>query len=211
MTIKMGCLLHYSGIAGNKTGLWDGKQLHWGRRIMRPSLYPLNLTHSPLPGRVARSLEWHYLRWRSHAQPYTEHSGWGGVMWKAASAGPSERIEAPCLKLPSPAVSHALWYLWRTRGEKKKNVTSNSFYSLPLLTSSSREPLKKMWPVTSFVLIGLSSTYGCHTILRYNQETKKNKARVEKRVEGDRKRKGKKMRKKTNTWRFIKFLHRKTF
>lgn len=120
MTIKIGCLLHYSGIAGNKTGLWDGKQLHWGRRIMRPSLYPLNLTHSPLPGRVARSLEWHYLRWRSHAQPYTEHSGWGGVMWKAASAGPSERIEAPCLKLPSPAVSHALWYLWRTRGEKKK-------------------------------------------------------------------------------------------
>lgn len=93
---------------------------------------------------------------------------------------------------------------------KKKNVTSNSFYSLPLLTSSSREPLKKMWPVT-FALIGLSSTYGCHTILRYNQETKKNKARVEKRVEGDRKRKGKKMRKKTNTWRFIKFLHRKTF
>lgn len=95
--------------------------------------------------------------------------------------------------------------------KKKKNVTSNSFYSLPLLTSSSREPLKKMWPVTSFALIGLSSTYGCHTILRYNQETKKNKARVEKRVEGDRKRKGKKMRKKTNTWRFIKFLHRKTF
>ena len=35
----------------------------------------------------------------------------------------------------------------------------------------------RMWPVTSFALIGLSNTYGCHTvILRHHQEPEKNKA-----------------------------------
>lgn len=100
------------------------------QQVTRQS-FRMRLTHSPLPERVAGSLEWHCLRWRSHAQPCIEHSGWGGVTWKAASAGPSVRSEAPCRKLPSPAVSHAPWCLWRTRGKMLRPALSIPPYPHP--------------------------------------------------------------------------------
>lgn len=67
----------------------------------------------------------------------------------------------------------------------------------------------RMWPIISFVLTGLTNTYGCHTlILSHNQATKKNKAGVREGVKGDRK-KEKMMRNKTKI--FIRSLNGKTF
>ena len=180
--LRGAALLHVSAVAGKKTGLQDGTQLP------RVECVPLCVSsqahtpalawlHSPLPGRGARSLEWHCWKWRSRARPCTERSGWGGVTWKAASVGPAAQTEAPCPTLPSPAVSRAPWCLWRTRGGKMWISTPPT--PPPLQPSSRRKPLTnvRMWPVPSFALTGLSNTYGCHMlILRHNQETQKNKA-----------------------------------